>query len=84
MANESVFRQFTFFYNKESGNISESEDVIERIVSFVAWMKRKLSGFKMHRDYTWGTISVSAIELATAVGGVAIHTLSICWDMYCR
>ena len=36
MAKESVFRQFTFFYNKESGNISEREDVIERIVSFVA------------------------------------------------
>ena len=36
MANESVFRQFTLFYNKESGNISEREDVIERIVSFVA------------------------------------------------
>ena len=36
LAKELVFRQFTFFYNKESGNISESEDVIERIVSFVA------------------------------------------------
>ena len=36
MAKESVFRQFTFFYNKESGNISDREDVIDRIVSFVA------------------------------------------------
>ena len=36
MAKESVFRQFTFFYNKKSGNISDREDVIDRIVSFVA------------------------------------------------
>ena len=36
MAKESVFRQFTFFYNKKSGNISDREDVIDRIVSLVA------------------------------------------------
>ena len=36
MSNGSVFRQFTFFYNKKSGNISDREDVIDRIISFVA------------------------------------------------
>ena len=36
MTKGSVFRQFTFFYNKKSGNISDLEDVIDRIVSFVA------------------------------------------------
>ena len=36
MTKGSVFRQFTFFYNKKSGNISDREDVIDRIVSFVA------------------------------------------------
>ena len=36
MAKESVFRQFTFFYNKKSGNISAREDVIDRIIFFVA------------------------------------------------
>ena len=36
MTKGSVFRQFTFFYNKKSGNISDREDVIDRIISFVA------------------------------------------------
>ena len=36
MTKGSVFRQFTFFYNKKSCNISDREDVIDRIISFVA------------------------------------------------
>ena len=36
LARDSVFRQFTFFYNKKRGNLSAREDVIDRIVCFVA------------------------------------------------
>ena len=36
LARESVFRQFTLFYNKKRCNISAREDVIDRILCFVA------------------------------------------------
>ena len=35
LAKESVFRQFTYFYNSKKGNISSREDVLDRILEFV-------------------------------------------------
>ena len=35
LARESVFRQLTYYYNTTRGNMSDLEDVIDRILSFV-------------------------------------------------
>ena len=39
LARDSVFCEFTRWYNSMSGEISDLEDVFDRIISFVTWIR---------------------------------------------